>query len=66
MNHSCPILDVFRDPEDAHHEYIILPVLRKFDDPSFYAVDEVLDFVKQTLEASFKHNIATVVDLSGP
>lgn len=49
-NHSCPVLDVFRDVEDEGHEYLVLPVLRKLDDPPFYAIVEVLDFVQQTLE----------------
>ncbi|KLO19350.1 hypothetical protein SCHPADRAFT_818269, partial [Schizopora paradoxa] len=57
MNHSCPILDVFRDPDDEDYEYIVLPVLRSFNDPPFYAVVEVLDFMKQTLEGLlFLHN----------
>ena len=51
-NHCCPILDVFRDAEDEGYEYVVLPVLRDFDDPKFYAVIEVLDFVKQTLEVT--------------
>ncbi len=41
---------MFSDPEDEGYEYLVLPVLRKFDDPPFYAVVEVLDFVRQTLE----------------
>lgn len=49
-NHCCPILDVFRDSEDEGYEYVVLPVLRDFNDPPFYAVVEVLEFVRQTLE----------------
>lgn len=49
-NHCCPILDVFRDSEDEGYEYVVLPVLRDFNDPPFYAVVEVLELVRQTLE----------------
>ena len=49
-NHTCPVLDVFRDPEDEEYEFLVLPVLRIFDDPPFDAVDDVFEFVKQTLE----------------
>ncbi len=27
QNHSCPILEVFRDSEDEGYEYIVLPIL---------------------------------------
>lgn len=35
-----------------------MPLLRAFDSPPFVVVDEVLDFVKQTLEVSeFSHRM---------
>jgi len=56
-NHSCPILEVFRDSEDEGYKYTILPILRDFNDPPFYAVVEVLDFMQQTLEGlKFMHD----------
>ena len=51
-NHCVPILDYFfveREDDDVTH-YIVMPVLRNLDDPPFYAVAEVFEFVRQTLE----------------
>jgi hypothetical protein len=50
-NHCVPILDIFHDDQDPKYQYIIMPVLRPFNDPSFTAFGEVIDFVNQTLEA---------------
>ncbi|KAI5118852.1 hypothetical protein M0805_008128 [Coniferiporia weirii] len=50
MNHCVPILDHMRDESDENQEYIVMPLLRRFSEPEFYAVGEVLDFVRQTLE----------------
>ncbi|EJC99788.1 uncharacterized protein FOMMEDRAFT_112858 [Fomitiporia mediterranea MF3/22] len=47
MNHCVPILDHFSDSQFA---FLVMPVLRWFDDPPFFSVDEVVDFVRQTLE----------------
>ena len=30
-----------------------MPLLRAFDNPAFFAVIEVMDFIEQTLQASF-------------
>ncbi len=51
-NHCVPILDQFRDDSDMATAFIVMPLLREFWDPSFVFVSEVIDFVKQTLEAS--------------
>lgn len=44
-----PIYDYIRGESE---EFLVMPLLRAFDDPPFYAVEEVLDFVRQTLEVS--------------
>ncbi len=49
-NHCAPLLDYFSDERESEHEFIVMPLYRKFDDPPFYAVGEVIDFVQQTLE----------------
>ncbi|TDL17193.1 hypothetical protein BD410DRAFT_581799 [Rickenella mellea] len=55
-NHCVPILDHFADERDPLVDFIAMPVLRMFDDPPFYTVGEVLEFIKQTLEGiSFIH-----------
>ena len=52
-NHCVPILAVFYDDWDSKYQYIVMPVLRPFDDPNFTTFGEVIDFVNQTLEARF-------------
>jgi hypothetical protein len=49
-NHCVPILDSFRDPIFPEVEYIVMPVLRRYNDPEFCFVGEVVDFVTQLLE----------------
>ncbi len=48
-NHCIPILDSFEIDGDEGL-YIVMPLLRDFDDPPFYSVKEVIEFVHQTLE----------------
>ena len=48
-NHCVPILDIFED-EDATYRYIVMPVLRPFNEPKFVWGVEVIDFVNQVLE----------------
>lgn len=50
QNHVVPILDHFVDEIDPKLRYIVMPLLRPFDDPPFYAVIEVIDFMQQILE----------------
>lgn len=48
-NHCVPILDVFS--EEGHPMvFMVMPLLIKYDTPPFSSVDEVLDFMRQTLE----------------
>lgn len=49
-NHCVPILDVIREESLPHMELLVMPLLRPFDKPPFFSVDEMLDFMKQTLE----------------
>jgi hypothetical protein len=51
-NHCVPILDSFRDPILPEVEYIVMPVLRPYNNPEFCFVGEVVDFVTQILEVS--------------
>lgn len=53
MNHCVPIYDYFLDTRDSDGgSFIVMPLLRAFNEPPFVYVDEVVDFVHQTLEAS--------------
>lgn len=48
-NHCVPILDTFID-ENSDLVYIVMPLLRAFNDPPFFAVAEVIDFVDQLIQ----------------
>jgi len=50
-DHCVPILDAFQDAGfPAVVSYIVMPLLRPFDNPEFGAIGEVIDFVTQVLE----------------
>lgn len=49
-NHSVPILDAFREPSVPDFEYLVMPLLRPFDDPDFTVIGEAVDFITQILE----------------
>ncbi|THH17231.1 hypothetical protein EUX98_g9169 [Antrodiella citrinella] len=49
-NHCVRVLDVLSDPLDASRALLVMPYLRPFYDPPFEVVEEVMDFIQQTLE----------------
>jgi len=51
-NHCVEIIDSFTDENEPEISFLVMPLLRRFDDPEFYTVEEALDFMKQTLEVS--------------
>lgn len=67
-NHCIPILDAFLDPVLSDVSYIVMPLLRPFNDPDFGAAGEVIDFVTQLLEGlDFMHErLVAHCDLTGP
>ncbi|RDB17255.1 hypothetical protein Hypma_001975 [Hypsizygus marmoreus] len=66
-NHSVPVLDFFRDPISPDVNYLVMPLLRPFDDPEFVFVGEVVDFVTQILEGTeYMHRkLVAHCDLTG-
>ncbi|KAL5513542.1 hypothetical protein ACEPAH_3941 [Sanghuangporus vaninii] len=51
MNHCVPVYDHFPDIRSPNGgSFIVMPFLRAFNEPPFVYVDEVVDFVRQTLE----------------
>ncbi|KAF8056644.1 hypothetical protein FPV67DRAFT_646250 [Lyophyllum atratum] len=55
-NHCAPVLDNFQDPGDPGVSYMVMPLLRDFNDPDFGARGEVVDFITQILEGmAFMH-----------
>ncbi|KAJ3476120.1 hypothetical protein NLI96_g11382 [Meripilus lineatus] len=49
-NHCVPILDYFEDEEDETISFMVMPLLRHFDNPKFGPVNELLDFGDQIFE----------------
>ncbi|KLO08634.1 hypothetical protein SCHPADRAFT_944281 [Schizopora paradoxa] len=55
-NHAVPVLDILIGNDT--YDFLVMPVLRFFNDPPFVFVDEVLDFIQQTLEGLvFLHRV---------
>jgi hypothetical protein len=52
-NHVIPFYDTFADSFSPHIQYMVTPLLRRFDDPEFMMVCDVVDFVSQVLEVCF-------------
>ncbi|OCB92239.1 hypothetical protein A7U60_g346 [Sanghuangporus baumii] len=60
-NHTIPLLDEFADDGDPTTIYMVMPLLRPYDLPEFFAVEEVVDFMRQVLEGivfMHKSNVA--------
>ena len=49
-NHCVPVLDSFHDPISPGVHYLVMPLLRPYNEPEFGAIGEVVDFATQTLE----------------
>ena len=52
-NHAVPILDYFVEGGDSQDAFLVMPLLRPFDDPAFSTVSEVIDLFRQLLQVSF-------------
>lgn len=50
QNHCVPVLDTFTDDKDERTTYIVMPFLHPMNEPEFYSVGDVVDFVDQALE----------------
>jgi hypothetical protein len=49
-NHSVPTLDVLAVPDDDTCVLLVMPFLRKFDDPPFVTLSEAVACVQQAFE----------------
>lgn len=49
-NHSAELIDVLTVPEDHTMCILVFPLLRRFDDPEFDAVIELVEFLRQIIE----------------
>ncbi|KAH9935120.1 kinase-like protein [Epithele typhae] len=48
--HCVTILETLPDPFDRHLTLMFLPLLRRYNDPEFCAVGEVISFIDQSIE----------------
>ena len=53
-NHCCPVLEVLHDPYDADMQYIVMPLLKNFQDPKFVTVGEAVEFFRQAFEVGIR------------
>ncbi|KAH9853856.1 kinase-like domain-containing protein [Lenzites betulinus] len=60
-NHSVPLLDVIQHPSDPGISIIVMPFLRKIDDPPFETIEDVLECGEQILDGLLflhEHHVA--------
>lgn len=60
-NHSLRLLEVLRDPSDAKNVILVLPLVRRVDEPPPASVRECCDIIEQTLQGLIflhEHKIA--------
>ncbi|KAG8979886.1 hypothetical protein FRB90_007845, partial [Tulasnella sp. 427] len=60
-NHTLPLLQVLRDPSDPKTVILVLPLVRRVDEPPPASVRECCDMIEQTLEGLIflhEHKIA--------
>ena len=62
-NHAVPIVDDFLDDTDPEIAFLVMPLLRPFDDPPFASVDEVLDCIRQLLEVGITPRLMGMFDI---
>lgn len=58
-NPCSPTLALFQSA-DEEFQLLVLPYLLRFDEPPFSFVDEVIEFMRQTLEVSIKYSSPTI------
>ena len=51
-NHCVPIYEVLHIPDTKNEVIIVMPLLRKYNDPRIKSVGEAVDFFRQIFEAS--------------
>ena len=51
-NHCVPIYDVLDVPDAEDKQILVMPMLRKYNNPQFENLAEVVDFFRQAIEVS--------------
>jgi hypothetical protein len=55
-NHCAFIYDVLQLPNDANKVLLVMPLLRRYDDPPFDAIAEVVEYFNQVFEVDTRVN----------
>lgn len=55
-NHCVPILEVLEVPNEPSLRILVMPLLRKFNDPTFLTVGEAIEFFRQVFEVCLPSN----------
>ena len=65
-NHCVPILDTFPHPHRDDVVFVVMPLLRRWDDPLLQTVGEMMDTMLQLLEVSFSIPVLPHAESSFP
>ncbi|OCB88201.1 hypothetical protein A7U60_g4606 [Sanghuangporus baumii] len=66
-NHTATLVDQFDDDDDPTMIYMVMHLLRQYELPEFFAVEEVVDFMKQILgDVTFMHKSNVAHSMFGP
>ena len=65
-NHCVPVTNGFKDHEDPHVSYMVMPFLRPVDTPPYEYVKEIIDFTDQILEVSLNYFPTFALDANIP
>jgi hypothetical protein len=49
-NHCVPVYEVLQLPDDDDQVIIVMPLLRKYGDPSFDTIGEIMEFFSQIFQ----------------
>jgi hypothetical protein len=63
-NHTVPLLDVLQVPNDDAVVLLVMPMLRKFDDPPFGTLGEVVECVKQAFEVRLEASVSSLLTMA--
>jgi hypothetical protein len=56
-NHAVPIFDYFAESDESQDAFLVMPLLRRFNDPPFGTVGEVVDFIRQMLQVTMRKGL---------
>jgi hypothetical protein len=61
QNHCAPLYQVLHPPEDSDRAILVMPYLRRYDDPPFENTNEVLELFQQVFEVAHFGRVSLVM-----